>query len=81
MHHVQVGQAFRDAADEYVRKFLDNGVPSLFSDLKPLYRYALPSLSHVGQSDTGCCAVVHTHTYGPTTRHAERCVTCLASAC
>ncbi|KAL3138957.1 hypothetical protein ABBQ32_005768 [Trebouxia sp. C0010 RCD-2024] len=34
----KVGQAFRDAADEYVRKFLDNGVPSLFSDLKPLYR-------------------------------------------
>ncbi|DBA72018.1 TPA: hypothetical protein ACH3X2_010757 [Trebouxia sp. C0005] len=34
----QVGQAFKDAADQYVRKFLDNGVPSLFSDLKPLYR-------------------------------------------
>ena len=36
---VQVGQAFTDAADQYVRKFLNNGVPSLFSDLKPLYRY------------------------------------------
>lgn len=37
---LQVKQAFKDAADQYVRKFLDNGVPSLFSDLKPLYRYA-----------------------------------------
>lgn len=35
---VQVGQEFVDAADLYVRKFLNNGVPSLFSDLKPLYR-------------------------------------------
>ena len=35
---LQVGQAFADAADQYVRKFLNNGVPSLFSDLKPLYR-------------------------------------------
>ena len=34
----QVGQEFADAADLYVRKFLNNGVPSLFSDLKPLYR-------------------------------------------
>ena len=36
---MQVGQAFADAADQYVRKFLNNGVPSLFSDLKPVYRY------------------------------------------
>lgn len=35
---MQVGQDFVDAADVYVRKFLNNGVPSLFSDLKPLYR-------------------------------------------
>ena len=41
---LQVGQAFKDAADQYVRKFLDNGVPSLFSDLKPLYRYPFATL-------------------------------------
>lgn len=42
MNCAQVGHAFRDAADQYVRKFLNSGVPSLFSDLKPLYRYAVP---------------------------------------
>ncbi|KAJ8494176.1 hypothetical protein OPV22_015897 [Ensete ventricosum] len=31
------GDAFREAADNYVRPLLTKGVPSLFSDLSPLY--------------------------------------------
>uniref|UniRef100_A0A1D1XV89 N-alpha-acetyltransferase 16, NatA auxiliary subunit n=1 Tax=Anthurium amnicola TaxID=1678845 RepID=A0A1D1XV89_9ARAE len=31
------GERFREAADNYVRPFLTKGVPSLFSDLSPLY--------------------------------------------
>lgn len=31
------GEEFRDAADNYVRPLLTKGVPSLFSDLSPLY--------------------------------------------
>ena len=65
LNGVQVGQAFTDAADQYVRKFLDNGVPSLFSDLKSLYRYGLPTLTHVGQHYTlvaGLRAVMPTRT-------------------
>ncbi|CAL8463644.1 g3178 [Coccomyxa elongata] len=34
----KVGVAFEDAADAYVRKFLNKGIPSLFSDLKAIYR-------------------------------------------
>ncbi len=32
------GEAFLTAADKYVRRFLEVGIPSLFSELKPLYR-------------------------------------------
>ncbi|KAL4856126.1 N-terminal acetyltransferase A complex auxiliary subunit [Chlorella vulgaris] len=32
------GEAFVAAADSYVRKYLLRGIPSLFSDLKPLYQ-------------------------------------------
>ncbi|XP_047316946.1 N-terminal acetyltransferase A complex auxiliary subunit NAA15-like [Impatiens glandulifera] len=32
-----LGKKFRDAADSYVRPLLTKGVPSLFSDLSPLY--------------------------------------------
>eukprot|EP00850_Spirogloea_muscicola_P006280 SM000029S10575 [mRNA] locus=s29:885212:893102:- [translate_table: standard] len=32
------GAAFLSAAEAYVRPFLQKGVPSIFSDLKPLYR-------------------------------------------
>ena len=31
------GPAFTAAADAYVRKYLQRGVPSLFRDLRPLY--------------------------------------------
>lgn len=31
------GEKFRDAADNYIRPLLTKGVPSLFSDLSPLY--------------------------------------------
>ncbi|XP_076930942.1 N-terminal acetyltransferase A complex auxiliary subunit NAA15-like [Bidens hawaiensis] len=34
------GEKFRDAADNYVRPLLTKGVPSLFSDLSPLYDHA-----------------------------------------
>lgn len=61
---VQVGQAFIDAADQYVRKFLNNGVPSLFSDLKPLYRYGpLHQASHMWVSLTLGAVLLSTHTY------------------
>lgn len=33
----QEGDAFTAAADSYVRRYLLRGIPSLFSDLKPLY--------------------------------------------
>lgn len=36
---LQVERAFEDAADAYVRRFINKGIPSLFSDLKALYRY------------------------------------------
>ena len=61
---MQVGQAFADAADQYVRKFLNNGVPSLFSDLKPLYRYCCGAqwsdapLIHTSVGAVLCCAVL-----------------------
>jgi peptide alpha-N-acetyltransferase len=35
--NVQVGSDFVAAADSYVRRYLLRGIPSLFSDLKPLY--------------------------------------------
>ena len=35
---VQEGEAFEAAADRYVRRFLERGIPSLFSSLKALYR-------------------------------------------
>ncbi|CAH1422579.1 unnamed protein product [Lactuca virosa] len=38
------GVKFRDAADNYVRPLLTKGVPSLFSDLSPLY-------NHPGKAD------------------------------
>lgn len=34
---LQAGAEFVSAADAYVRRFIDRGIPSLFSDLKPLY--------------------------------------------
>ena len=37
---MQVGAEFEDAAEAYVRPFLLRGIPSLFSDLKALYRRA-----------------------------------------
>ncbi|GMH43697.1 hypothetical protein BSKO_11619 [Bryopsis sp. KO-2023] len=33
------GQPFLDALEDYVARFINKGIPSLFSDLKPLYRY------------------------------------------
>ena len=35
---VQEGRAFEEAAEAYIRAYLDRGAPSLFSTLKPLYR-------------------------------------------
>ena len=35
---MQEGEAFEAAAEEYVADFLRRGVPSLFSDLRSLYR-------------------------------------------
>lgn len=32
------GQAFEEAADLYVRRYILKGIPSLFSDLRPLYK-------------------------------------------
>ncbi len=32
-----MGEGFTDAADAYVRRFLQKGIPSLFTDLKSLY--------------------------------------------
>lgn len=32
------GAAFEAAADEYVRAYVTRGIPSLFTDLRPLYR-------------------------------------------
>jgi hypothetical protein len=37
---LQEGEDFERAADAYVRPFLSRGIPSLFSDLKALYRWA-----------------------------------------
>lgn len=34
------GEEFRSLADTYVRRYLTSGIPSLFADLKPLYRDA-----------------------------------------
>lgn len=34
---LQTGDEFIAAADAYVRRFISRGIPSLFSDLKPLY--------------------------------------------
>jgi peptide alpha-N-acetyltransferase len=34
---LQAGAEFVAAADAYVRRFIDRGIPSLYSDLKPLY--------------------------------------------
>mmetsp|Transcript_486 Transcript_486/g.1020 ORF Transcript_486/g.1020 Transcript_486/m.1020 type:complete len:894 (-) Transcript_486:3118-5799(-) len=34
----KVGQDFVDALDDYVRKYLRKGIPSLFMDLRPLYK-------------------------------------------
>jgi peptide alpha-N-acetyltransferase len=34
---LQTGDEFVAAADGYVRRFISRGIPSLFSDLKPLY--------------------------------------------
>lgn len=34
---LQTGAEFVSAADGYVRRFISRGIPSLFSDLKPLY--------------------------------------------
>ncbi|XP_024979709.1 N-terminal acetyltransferase A complex auxiliary subunit NAA15-like isoform X2 [Cynara cardunculus var. scolymus] len=39
-----VAEKFRDAADNYIRPLLTKGVPSLFSDLSPLY-------DHSGKAD------------------------------
>jgi hypothetical protein len=41
---LQVERAFEDAADAYVRRFINKGIPSLFSDLKALYRYDEPKI-------------------------------------
>ena len=38
---LQVDKAFEEAANAYVRRFLNKGIPSLFSDLKALYRCAI----------------------------------------
>ena len=35
----QEGEDFEAAAEAYVKRFLEKGVPSLFADMKPLYRY------------------------------------------
>ena len=40
---MQEGGAFEAAADAYVRRFLERGIPSLFSSLKALYRWAVHS--------------------------------------
>lgn len=34
----QEGDDFVAATDAYVRRYLRRGIPSLFSDLKPLYK-------------------------------------------
>ena len=39
---MQEGEAFELALEKYVRRFLVKGIPSLFSDLKGLYRYVCP---------------------------------------
>ena len=36
--HMQEGEAFEQAAESYVKRFLEKGVPSLFAHMKPLYR-------------------------------------------
>lgn len=38
---VQEGEEFEAAADKYLRHFLHRGIPSLFSDLKSFYGYAV----------------------------------------
>lgn len=35
---LQKGEDFLEAAEAYVAPFLEKGIPSLFSDLKPLNR-------------------------------------------
>jgi N-alpha-acetyltransferase 15/16, NatA auxiliary subunit len=40
VREMQEGEAFAAAADAYVRRFLERGIPSLFTDLKPLYQDA-----------------------------------------
>ena len=45
---MQVDAEFEDAAEAYVRPFLLRGIPSLFSDLKTLYRCAPKHLGRFG---------------------------------
>lgn len=46
---MQEDEAFERALGPYVRKFLMKGIPSLFSDLKGLYRYGSRSRSCPGK--------------------------------
>lgn len=36
----QEGAAFEQAAEQFIQSYLDRRIPSLFSTLKPLYRYS-----------------------------------------
>lgn len=48
------GEAFAAAAEPYVRRYLLKGIPSLFRDLRPLYRCACNSTT--GSLAAGACA-------------------------
>eukprot|EP00658_Telonema_sp_P-2_P001362 TRINITY_DN1050_c0_g1_i5.p1 TRINITY_DN1050_c0_g1~~TRINITY_DN1050_c0_g1_i5.p1 ORF type:complete len:790 (-),score=238.19 TRINITY_DN1050_c0_g1_i5:374-2743(-) len=68
------GSAFKKCADVFVRKFLRRGIPSLFSDLKPLYTDSskvelLSSLYlelHDSLEKTGCFPASDTEPEPPT---------------
>ena len=47
---LQTGDAFAAAADIYVRRFLQKGIPSLYTDLKSLY-------SNPAKAEVGCPSV------------------------
>lgn len=45
----QEGAAFEVAARAYIQRYLDRGVPALFVDLRPLFKYVL-AVQHDNQA-------------------------------
>jgi NMDA receptor-regulated protein 1 len=52
---LQTGDAFAAAADTYVRRFLQKGIPSLYTDLKSLYSNPAKAEVRSPLSSLLCC--------------------------